>query len=234
MKKILSVVMVLCMLLVSVVGAAEGAYTPGTYTAEGTGKIGPVKVEVTFAADEIESVKVLEHTETAGLADPALERIPAAIVDQQSLAVDAVAGATMTGDAIIAAVAECVTLAGGDVEALKVKAEAEAVVAGELVVRETPVVVVGAGGAGMAAAVKLGQLGENCIVLKSTASNLGSSILFGDSVPMFVDILIALVLLALIAAGIALPFLRSYRNSKKAQEALAAVLADEPVSKQKK
>jgi len=76
--------------------------------------------------------------------------------------------------------------------------------------------------------------GENCIVLKSTASNLGSSILFGDSVPMFVDILIALVLLALIAAGIALPFLRSYRNSKKAQEALAAVLADEPVSKQKK
>lgn len=179
MKKILSVVMVLCMLLVSVVGAAEGAYTPGTYTAEGTGKIGPVKVEVTFAADKIESVKVLEHTETAGLADPALERIPAAIVDQQSLAVDAVAGATMTGDAIIAAVAECVTLAGGDVEALKVKAEAEAVVAGELVVRETPVVVVGAGGAGMAAAVKLGQLGENCIVLEKMPTIGGNTIRCG-------------------------------------------------------
>ena len=70
--------------------------------------------------------------------------------------------------------------------------------------------------------------GENCILLKSSARNLGSSILFGASVPMFVDILIAIVLLALIAAGIAVPFIRSYRNSKKAQEALAAVLADEP------
>lgn len=75
--------------------------------------------------------------------------------------------------------------------------------------------------------------GENCISLKSSASNLGSSILFGDSVPMFVDILIVLALLALIAAGIAFPFLRSYRNAKKAKEALAAALADEPTSRQK-
>ena len=76
--------------------------------------------------------------------------------------------------------------------------------------------------------------GENCIALKSAASNLGSSILFGDSVPMFVDILIALILLVLIAAGIAFPFLRSYRNAKKAREALAAALADEPASKRQK
>ena len=76
--------------------------------------------------------------------------------------------------------------------------------------------------------------GENCISLKSAASHLGSSILFGAGVPMFVDVLIALILLALIAAGIALPFLRSYRNAKKAREALAAVLAEEPKSNRQK
>lgn len=179
MKKILSIIMVLCMLFASVAGMAEGAYTPGTYTAEGMGKIGPVKVEVTFSADKIESVTVAEHTETAGLADPALTQIPAAIVEQQSLAVDVVAGATLTSDAIIAAVTECVTLAGGDVEALKVKAEAEEVVAGEKVVRQTPVVVVGAGGAGMAAAVKLGQMGVSCIVLEKMPTIGGNTIRCG-------------------------------------------------------
>lgn len=179
MKKILSIIMVLCMLFASVAGMAEGAYTPGTYTAEGMGKIGPVKVEVTFSADKIESVTIAEHTETAGLADPALTQIPAAIVEQQSLAVDVVAGATLTSDAIVAAVTECVTLAGGDVEALKVKAEAEEVVAGEKVVRQTPVVVVGAGGAGMAAAVKLGQMGVNCIVLEKMPTIGGNTIRCG-------------------------------------------------------
>lgn len=179
MKKILSVIMVLCMLLMSVAGMAEDTYTPGTYTAEAAGKIGPVKVEVTFGADKIENVSVVEHTETAGLADPALAQIPAAIVEQQSLAVDAVAGATMTSDAIVAAVTECVTLAGGNADALKIKAEAEKVVAGEKVVREAPVVIVGAGGAGMAAAVKLGQLGVNCVVLEKMPTIGGNTIRCG-------------------------------------------------------
>jgi hypothetical protein len=73
--------------------------------------------------------------------------------------------------------------------------------------------------------------GENCLSLRSAANNLGSSILFGDSVPMFVDILIPLALLALIAAGIAVPFIRSYRSGKKARETIAATLAEKPAAK---
>lgn len=64
--------------------------------------------------------------------------------------------------------------------------------------------------------------GENSIVVKSAKSTLGSSILFGENVPMFVDVLIALLLLALIAAGIAVPFIRSYRSGRKARAALEA------------
>lgn len=45
--------------------------------------------------------------------------IPAAIVENQSLAVDTVSGATNSSNAILTAVADCVAQAGGDVEALK-------------------------------------------------------------------------------------------------------------------
>jgi len=72
--------------------------------------------------------------------------------------------------------------------------------------------------------------GENCVEAESTLYTLGHSIIFGDSVPMFVDVLIALVLLLLIAAGIAVPFIRSRRKAKAARAAVAAALADEPRS----
>ncbi len=73
--------------------------------------------------------------------------------------------------------------------------------------------------------------GENCLTAKSTASNLGSSIIFGENVPKFVDIIIVILLLLLITAGIAVPFIRSYRKSKQARAALEAVLADNKPAK---
>ena len=151
-KRFFSVVLVLCLLLCSVSALAQTAFTPGVYTGQAQGKMGLVTVEVTLTEDAVESVAVVSHEETAGLSDPAIESIPAAIVENQSLAVDTVAGATMTSEAIIAAVADCIKQAGGDVDALQTVVEKEKV-AGEKVTVETPVVVVGAGGAGLAAAV---------------------------------------------------------------------------------
>ena len=52
----------------------------------------------------ISDVQVLSHSETLGISDPAIEQIPAAIVEAQSTDVDGVAGATVTSDAIKAAV----------------------------------------------------------------------------------------------------------------------------------
>ena len=146
--------------------AEEGIYTPGTYTGVGTGKNGDVKVEVTFSANAIESVKVVEHAETAGISDGAIENVPAAIVEAQSLAVDSVSGATVTSEAILAAVADAVEQAGGDVEALK----NAAVEAGEKETKElsADAVVVGGGGAGMAAAVRLAQLGKQVILVEKS------------------------------------------------------------------
>ncbi len=143
-----------------------GIYTPGTYTGTAAGKNGDVKVEVTFSANAIDSVKVVEHSETAGISDGAIENIPAAIVENQSLAVDTVSGATVTSDAILNAVADAVAQAGGDVEALKNAAAP----AGEKEAKElsADVIVVGGGGAGMAAATRLAQLGKSVILVEKS------------------------------------------------------------------
>ena len=180
MKKYLSLILVLAMVLcMAAYGAAPvqatqaGTYTPGTYTGVGAGKNGDITVEVTFSAEKIESIRIVSHTETPSLSDAAIEQIPAKIVESQSLGVDAVSGATYTSDGIVEAVADAVKQAGGDVEALK----NVQVAAGEHVEEEltTDVVVVGGGGAGMSAAVRLAELGQQ-VILFEKASFLGGAI----------------------------------------------------------
>ena len=84
-KKLLSLLLALALVL----GCAGAlAYTAGEYTATAQGNNGPVEVKVTFDADKITSVEVLSHSETPGICDPAIERLPAAIVDGQTLALD--------------------------------------------------------------------------------------------------------------------------------------------------
>ena len=72
-KKVWAILMALLLLTAS--GAL--AMTAGTYEAEGTGIGGAVKVAVTVSETAIEKVEVLAHSETAGICDPAIERIPA-------------------------------------------------------------------------------------------------------------------------------------------------------------
>ena len=97
----------------------SNSYTAGTYTASADGRNGPVTVSVTFDAASITAVEVTAHSETAGIGTPALEQIPAAIVAKQSLNVDAVTSATLTSNAILAAVEDCAAQAGGSIAALK-------------------------------------------------------------------------------------------------------------------
>lgn len=180
MKKYLSLILVLAMVLcMAAYGAAPaqatqaGTYTPGTYTGVGAGKNGDITVEVTFSTEKIESIRIVSHTETPSLSDAAIEQIPTKIVEAQSLGVDAVSGATYTSNGIVEAVADAVKQAGGDVEALK----NVQVASGEHVEEEltTDVVVVGGGGAGMSAAVRLAELGQQ-VILFEKASFLGGAI----------------------------------------------------------
>ena len=142
--------LLLAMLMLLSTGAL--AMTPGVYEGEGTGIGGALKVAVTVSETEIEQVEIVSHGETAGISDPAIERIPAAIVEKQSLAVDTVSGATVTSGAILEAAEKALEAAGADIDALKTPLEAEAV-EGKTIELTADVVVIGAGGAGVAAAV---------------------------------------------------------------------------------
>ncbi|MDD6369734.1 FMN-binding protein, partial [Galactobacillus timonensis] len=90
-------------------------YKAGTYTATGTGKNGDVQVTVEFTDDAIKSVTIGENSETEAIAKPAFDTIPQEIVDAQSTQVDVVSGATLTSNAIIEAVNDCIVQAGGTV-----------------------------------------------------------------------------------------------------------------------
>lgn len=157
--------------------AEAGAYTPGTYSAVVTG-MKEMTVNVTFSSDAITEI-TLDHEETPGIGEPVCESMPAQIIELQGLGIDAVSGATLTSNAILEGVADCVKQAGGDPEALKaVKLEKIAEADEDLT---ADVVVIGAGGAGMAAAVTANQDGKSVIVIEKTSNMGGNTALAGGA-----------------------------------------------------
>ena len=181
MKKIWSILLV-CVLMLSALScgalAQEATYTPGTYVGEGGGRNGGVKVEVEVSENAIVSAKVVEHSETAGISDAPINQYPEALVANQSLALDVIAGATLTSNAILEAMASAITQAGGDVEALKA-VSVEKAQDGQAQERSADVVIVGAGGAGLAAAVSATLDGASVVVLEKSASIGGNTLRSG-------------------------------------------------------
>lgn len=123
MKKLWQGCCIIALMVLVLVGCAsneteiktdeKSLYEAGVYTGTAMGNNGEIKVEVEFSETKILSVTVLEHHETEGLAEPAIDRIPSGIVDNQTLAIDTVAGATNVSNGILDAVADCVKQAGG-------------------------------------------------------------------------------------------------------------------------
>ena len=177
MKKSLAMLMTLLFVLLGTTAWAQ-SYTAGVYTAQANGNNGPVTVEVEVSDAEILSVKVTEHAETAGLSDTPIERIPAKIVEGQTLAVDTVSGATNTSNAILKAAEDALAQAGADIEALKAVQEKDET-AGETAARHVQALVIGAGGSGLAAAITLQEQGIETLVVDKMANAGGATALTG-------------------------------------------------------
>ncbi len=79
----------------------------GEYTATVKGHNGDMTVRVVIAEGKIANVEVLTHVETPTIAAAPIASVPAAIVAGNTVAVDAVGGATVTSNAIIDAVVKC-------------------------------------------------------------------------------------------------------------------------------
>lgn len=179
MKKIIvffiSLLMVLT--LVGCKSSSSAGYKAGEYSATVKGQQ-EMTVTVTFSDTEITEIKVV-HNETPGIGVPVVETMPQQIIELQGLGIDTVTGATLTSQAILDGVADCVKQAGGDAEALKkITATVEKEADVEL---SADVVVIGAGGAGMAAAVTANQEGKTVIVVEKTSNMGGNTALAGGA-----------------------------------------------------
>ncbi|MBI9107662.1 MAG: flavocytochrome c [Spirochaetales bacterium] len=161
---------------------ADAAYEPGKYQGAAPGvQKQDVVVEVTVDSKKIKKIVILEHHESPGISDAAFKRIPKAIIETQSLAVDTVSGATFTSRAIIDAVSEALGKAGGDLEALFEKQAVLKDKNKKTTEYDVDVVIVGAGGAGLAAAVSAHQNGAKVMVVEKMPSVGGNTIMSGSA-----------------------------------------------------
>ncbi|NMA73534.1 MAG: FAD-dependent oxidoreductase [Bacteroidales bacterium] len=156
--------------------AKNTGLSDGTYTASSKGHNGDVNVTVLISNGKVEQVQIGEHNETEGIYETPVERIPKAIVEHQSIAIDAVSGATYTSKAILDAVSQCIQQAGGKIEDFSTPVEKSSNAVEEY---EADVVVIGAGGSGSASAVAAHQKGAKVIVIEKSANVGGSAALSG-------------------------------------------------------
>jgi len=89
------------------------AYTPGTYTATAAGIQSDVTVSCTFDEGSITSITVDVSGETAGLGADIGDEMIESFLAAQSSNVDGVSGATITSDALKAALEDCIAQATG-------------------------------------------------------------------------------------------------------------------------
>ncbi len=157
-------------------GAADIPDDAVTMQGTAPGRNGPIVVEVTATEDTIYQIKVLEEEETEGIGSVAVDELPGMIYEAQSLQVDSIAGATVTSDAVKAAVVNALENAGFDPNHFMREVEAAAPVEKTDVELECDVVVVGAGGAGLTASVLATQEGQSVILLEKMPFVGGNSL----------------------------------------------------------
>ncbi|HHU01802.1 MAG TPA: FMN-binding protein [Christensenellaceae bacterium] len=114
MKKQIGIILVLSLLMSVFAGLSETVYTAGIYEGVGEGFGGDVKLTVEIDDSKIIAIEIVEHSETAGISDAAFEELPAKIIEAQSVELDAVAGATMSSNAILEAVEKALYSAKGE------------------------------------------------------------------------------------------------------------------------
>lgn len=163
---------------------ARASLTPGAYTSTWPGRNGDITVTTVVSEDSIVKIEVAPNSESAQFGAKCLAEIPAQMVAAQSVQVDTFSGATVTSNALKAAVADCLGQAG-DAAAFSEPPAQDAPSEDELA---CDVVVVGSGISGMAAALSAAQAGARVIMLEKlslsggAATGSGGAILAAGSV----------------------------------------------------
>ena len=121
MKKCLNILM--AFLMVAALGGCSQKAESKTYTSTQQGFGGKVVVTLTMEGDKITKVEVEGNEETEGIGSKAIEELPSKIVEANGVDVDVVSGATVTSNAILAGVQDCLNQASGkEISDVKMKA----------------------------------------------------------------------------------------------------------------
>ncbi len=161
--------------------SAQRASNPqGQVTAigQGMGKHGNFNVEVSLKDGAIDRITVLDSRETPGMGDVAMDKLTQAIIENQTLAVDTITGATLSSMAFLTAVGSALDAMGEDSKDWQNRTKA-AWVSDVEVPKQADVVVVGAGGAGFAAAITAANEGKSVVLLDKMGVYGGDTALSG-------------------------------------------------------
>ena len=157
----------------------EVRFEPGTYTVTAEGHNGKLPMEVTLSDERIEKIDIDSSGESSGIADIVFTRIPAEIIEGQTLNVDAISGASVTANGVLDGVARAIKLAGGNPDVLRKRPKAPSALDKEDKTYDTDVVIVGGGGAGLAAAAAVLQEGKKVIVVEKFPAIGGNTVRAG-------------------------------------------------------
>ena len=153
---------------------SSDAGVSGDFTGTAKGFGGDVSVTLTLTDGAITGCTAEGKEETQGVGSEAIAKMPGAIAESGSIAVDGVSGATVTSTAIKEAAAAALTAAGLNPDDYKTAVENNATAEDSTV--DADVVVVGAGGAGMTAAITAAAEGKNVVILESQSMVGGNSV----------------------------------------------------------
>ena len=182
-KKSVSALAMAAVIAVSLFGYGCGAKSASTssdagvsgdFTATAKGFGGDVSVTLTLTDGAITGCTAEGKDETEGVGSQAIAKMPGAIAESGSIAVDGVSGATITSTAIKEAAAAALTAAGLNPDDYKTAVESDATAEDSTV--DADVVVVGAGGAGMTAAITAAAEGKSVVILESQSMVGGNSV----------------------------------------------------------
>ena len=195
------------------------ASTAKTYHGAAPGHNGLIEVDVTIENDIIKDLKVTNHNETPGIGGPLYDKsgkvltnggespitaFPKLIVDNQSINIDAISGATATSWGLLHAVSDALISANYRVDAVTAATEivTDAYKSAEVNLTEeerkkleswltkvnypteheditSDVVIIGAGGAGLAAAISASENGASVTLIDKNGEVGGNTLVCG-------------------------------------------------------
>ena len=155
--------------------ASSTAGVSGEFIGTAKGMGGDVTVTLTLTDGKITGCTAEGKDETPGIGTMALEQLPGAIAESGSIAVDGVATATITSDAIKEAAAAALVAAGLNADDYKTEVKAEENKAEDSTI-DADIAIVGAGGAGMTAAITAAAEGKSVVILESQPMVGGNSV----------------------------------------------------------